>query len=40
MQMAYDARNLMFLPSNFRLGSVTAQLPTVLPAYQVFVMVE
>jgi Flp pilus assembly protein TadG len=40
VQMTYDVRQLLFLPTNFRLGSVTAQLPTALPPYKVSVMVE
>ena len=38
--MSYDVANLLFLPSTFRLGTVSISLPTTLPAYRVYVMVE
>jgi Flp pilus assembly protein TadG len=40
VQMSYDARPMLFLPTSFRMGSVTARLPTGLPAYKVSVMTE
>lgn len=38
--MSYDARNVMFLPTTFRLGFLTISLPTTLPSYTIWVMVE
>ncbi|GAC1324553.1 MAG: hypothetical protein NVSMB2_22730 [Chloroflexota bacterium] len=38
--MQYNAANLLFLPSTFRLGTLTVSVPTTLPAYRVKVMVE
>jgi hypothetical protein len=38
--MKYDVANLLFLPTNFRMGSLQTTLPTVLPAYRVWVMNE
>jgi Flp pilus assembly protein TadG len=40
VDMSYDVRNLLFLPSTFRLGTLSISLPTTLPAYRVYVMVE
>ncbi len=40
VEMTYNASNLIFLPTNFRLGSVSAKIPTSLPPYRVSVMVE
>jgi Flp pilus assembly protein TadG len=40
VDMSYDVRNLLFLPSTFRFGNLSASLPTSLPAYRVYVMVE
>jgi Flp pilus assembly protein TadG len=40
VQMTYDVRQLLFLPTNFRIGSATARLPTALPPYKVSIMVE
>jgi Flp pilus assembly protein TadG len=37
---SYNVANLLFLPTTFRLGSLTTTLPTQLPAYTVHVMVE
>ena len=34
------ASNLIFLPTNFRLGWLATKLPTTLPPYRVSVMVE
>jgi Flp pilus assembly protein TadG len=40
VQMTYDVSNLLFLPSQFGFGSLSVRLPTALPAYRVYVMVE
>jgi Flp pilus assembly protein TadG len=40
VEMNYDVANLLFLPTNFRMGSLQTSLPTVLPAYRVWVMNE
>jgi Flp pilus assembly protein TadG len=40
VEMKYDVANLLFLPTNFRMGSLQTSLPTVLPAYRVWVMNE
>ncbi len=40
VEMNYDVANLLFLPTNFRMGSLQTTLPTVLPAYRVWVMNE
>jgi Flp pilus assembly protein TadG len=40
VEMTYNASNLVFLPTNFRLGWLATQLPTTLPPYRVSVMVE
>jgi Flp pilus assembly protein TadG len=40
VQMSYDITNLLFLPSTFRMGSLTAKIPTSLPPYRVYVMTE
>jgi len=40
VQMDYDMSNLLFLPSQFRFGSLSVAIPTALPAYRVYVMVE
>ncbi|HEV7666412.1 MAG TPA: TadE/TadG family type IV pilus assembly protein [Chloroflexota bacterium] len=40
VQMAYDVRDLLFLPTTFRIGSLVTTLPTALPAYKISVMVE
>ncbi|MDQ6670110.1 MAG: pilus assembly protein [Chloroflexota bacterium] len=40
VDMSYDVRSLLFLPSTFRLGNVSTSIPTSLPAYRVHVMVE
>jgi Flp pilus assembly protein TadG len=36
----YDAANIFFLPTTFRIGSVQTTLPTTLPSYTVYVMAE
>jgi hypothetical protein len=39
--LAYNASNLFFLPTTFRLGGfLTVAIPTTLPAYDYYVMVE
>jgi Flp pilus assembly protein TadG len=40
VEMTYDVSNLLFLPSTFRLGSLSTHIPTSLPAYRVSVMTE
>jgi hypothetical protein len=40
VQMSYDVSNLLFLPTTFRLGALTMKVPTTIPAYKVWVMVE
>jgi Flp pilus assembly protein TadG len=40
VNMLYDVSPLLFLPSSFRIGSLTAKIPTQLPAYKVSVMTE
>jgi Flp pilus assembly protein TadG len=40
VELWYDVSNLLFLPTNFRLGSLTVAMPTGLPKYRVSVMVE
>ena len=40
VQMSYDATNIIFLPTNFRLGWMSVSLPTSLPPYTVYVMAE
>jgi hypothetical protein len=40
VQLTYDMSNLLFLPTSFRMGSITTSLPTSLPAYTVYVMAE
>jgi Flp pilus assembly protein TadG len=40
VEMTYNASNLVFLPTNFRLGWLATQLPTTLPPYRISVMVE
>jgi hypothetical protein len=41
IRMAYDASSIIFLPSNFRLGPwLQVAIPTTLPPYDYFVMVE
>jgi TadE-like protein len=38
--MRYNMQNLFFLPTDFRIGSLSVRLPTQLPKYKVSVMVE
>jgi hypothetical protein len=38
--MTYSVLPLLFLPTTFHLGSLVVQLPTGLPSYQVWSMVE
>jgi Flp pilus assembly protein TadG len=40
VEMSYDVSNLIFLPTTFRFGSLETNVPTSLPAYRVYVMVE
>ena len=40
VDMSYDIRNVLFLPSTWQLGSLVVKIPTVLPAYRVYMMVE
>jgi hypothetical protein len=40
VQMTYNAQHLIFLPAEFRMGSLVTTLPTALPPYKVSVMVE
>lgn len=40
VDMSYDVQNLLFLPSTFRFGQLTTRMPTSLPAYRIYVMVE
>jgi Flp pilus assembly protein TadG len=42
VQLQYDVANshVLFLPTNFRIGSLAVKIPTALPAYRVYVLVE
>jgi Flp pilus assembly protein TadG len=41
VEMSYDVGNLLFLPATFQIGSqLKVAIPTGLPAYRVYVMVE
>jgi Flp pilus assembly protein TadG len=40
VQMSYDVSNILFLPTQFGFGNLTVKLPTALPVYRVYVMVE
>jgi Flp pilus assembly protein TadG len=40
VDMSYDVSSVLFLPANWRLGSLVVNIPTALPAYRVYVMVE
>lgn len=42
LQLQYDVAgsHLLFLPTNFRIGSLQVHVPTALPAYRVYVLVE
>lgn len=40
VQLSYDASNLVFLPTTFRLGGLSVGVPTGIPPYKVSVMVE
>jgi len=40
VELTYDVSNLIFLPTNFRFGWLSAKIPTNLPPYKVSVMVE
>jgi hypothetical protein len=40
VDMSYDIRNLLFLPSKFGFGKLSVGIPTTLPAYRVHIMVE
>jgi len=42
VQLQYDvaSSHLLFLPSTFRVGSLSVKIPTALPAYRVYVLVE
>jgi hypothetical protein len=40
VEMQYDISNLLFLPTNFRFGTLQVKIPTGLPRYRVSLMVE
>jgi Flp pilus assembly protein TadG len=40
VQMSYDVSNIIFLPTRFQLGWMSATIPTTLPPYTVYVMTE
>jgi hypothetical protein len=40
VQMSYNVSNILFLPTNFGFGKLSVKLPTGLPVYRVYVMVE
>ena len=40
VEMSYDIGNWIFLPTNFRMGSLQVKIPTALPAYRVYTLVE
>jgi len=40
VDMSYDVSNVLFLPSTWHLGSLVVKIPTSLPAYRVYIMVE
>ena len=40
VELQYNVSNLLFLPTTFRMGSLTVAMPTALPPYRVSVMVE
>lgn len=40
VEMAYDARNIIFLPATFRLGGLAVGIPQTLPPHRVFAMAE
>jgi Flp pilus assembly protein TadG len=40
VEMSYNVSNLVFLPTTFHFGSLVTKVPTSLPAYRVYVMVE
>jgi hypothetical protein len=40
VEMRYDVSNLIFLPTQFRFGSLNVKIPTELPKYRVSLMVE
>jgi len=40
VELNYNVSNLIFMPTNFRLGSLSTSIPTALPAYRVSIMVE
>jgi Flp pilus assembly protein TadG len=40
VQLTYDVKNLLFLPTTFGMGKLVVQIPTGLPGYRVWVMVE
>lgn len=40
VQLTYDVKNLLFLPHQFGMGKLTVTVPTNLPSYRVWTMVE
>jgi Flp pilus assembly protein TadG len=40
VDMSYDVSNIVFLPKSWHLGSLVVEIPTALPAYRVYMMVE
>ena len=39
VEMTYNPSNVIFLPTSFRLGSLSVSIPTTLPPYRVWVMI-
>jgi Flp pilus assembly protein TadG len=40
VELHYNVSNLIFLPTNFRLGPLSTRIPTTLPGYRISIMVE
>jgi Flp pilus assembly protein TadG len=40
VEMTYNPANVIFLPTTFRLGALSVSIPTTLPPYRVWMMVE
>jgi Flp pilus assembly protein TadG len=40
VEMSYDVGNWIFLPTNFRMSNLQVRIPTTLPAYRVYTLVE
>jgi Flp pilus assembly protein TadG len=40
VDMSYDVSDVLFLPATWHLGSLVVNIPTTLPAYRVYMMVE